>query len=600
MTTPRSRLPVIVAAALGLLIGAAVWDRVLAHHRPVYLVNGLPLPLTVELDGARVEVPAERWVATTLAEGEHGRVSVTATPASGEPIRWTTASGLEVRAGFADRWGGRTLLVLNPDAGAALLIEDAVYGPGGSTGPPTPGKPLLGPGLHRIEGVDLPFAPFPDTGPAGAKRRVSLVQAPPAAVLARWADQVPPAAALAYAQAHLAFAVDPASLATEELLDQLVRLASTADRAEEVERFLAPRVAPDARGVGAAPAGPGGIPWHRAYQEVVRRLGGQERLRETYGARLRAQPNDAAALYLAGRVAPNPSEAASLYRTATLRDPELAFAHHALAVLAFRRAEFAVAAEHAARAASLRPHDTAMSSLRDEARLAADQLEALARDLEPQQAERPLDLELHTLELALDIAAGDPTGAREEHRRFRERAAAAGEDPLQLGLLSELTLLDLLGDREGVLERAATVRDPERRARFQAQALLDLNRPGEAAPLLERGAAGPAIDLVASLVFARLGQDGEAQRWRDRARQRFAAGSAAERRVAELLEQPPTRPDPLLPLALSPTAKAVVLVTLAGDQPAEGRAAFLDLAARFNFRPTFPRHLLQRTIAERR
>ncbi len=581
-----------MAVLLGLSVGAVVADRLQAQARPLHVVNGFESPLEVTLDGGpALRVAPGAHTVTTLPEGRH-RAEATLAGSSGavvlEPVSFELGGD-----GVVARWLGRTTYVLAPGGGAALLLEEARYGP--DAPPPAPGELVAGAAFVTLVGIDHPFEPFDDEAPAGTRRRrVSRIEGRPLAVLAQLPAEVrTSSAALAYLEAQLRAAPERG----DALAPAYVALAREGDAAARARDFLRLGLA----GASARER----LAWHRAYQDVSEALApGDPALREEYARRLAAAAEDApgerAALhYLVGRVAADPRQAEAAYRAALACEEPFARAHHALAVLGLRQARFAAAARHAARARELAPDDRAVREVHDELRLALGEVAPLRDELEAALAARPLDLAAHLRLLAVLVDAGELALARERQQAFRQRIAARGDDPEQVALLAELQLRGYEGDAAGVLESARALRDPARRARLQAEALLELGRPSEAEPLL--GASPPAaLSLLLALERARLGEAAEASAARERARSALAAGGPDERAVAALLAADPSAPldlEAVRALDLSPPFKATLLLLLAADRPPAERGALLELAARYSFRPGSPRALLRRAAA---
>lgn len=566
----RGRTLALLGAAFagGLVLLGLINDRLTARARTLWVLNQSGAPLRVEVGGQRLELPSRREPAQlSLPEGRH---SVAVIDSAGG----TRQVELILEGDALDRLlGGRTF-VLNLEAAAPLVWETTYYGPDAPEGTT---RLSLGEVL-RFERVDHPFAPFPAEAPSGLHVRVGVTEGEPAALL----GSLPPGrrdeGALEFAAHHLRR--DPRDLA---LLELFVSAARRLERGALALELLRGRLA----------ARPVEVAWHRAYQDLRRDRGELAALREDYARLSAAAPGDARLRVLSARLADDPDAALQGYRAALDLDPAEPWAHYGLAVHLFRRARYAEARDHAQRAQRGLPRVAACANLVYQVRCAQGEWPTLALELAQALERRPLDFSLLRRLLEAQVGAERPEAARESVQAYRQRIGRrAPDDPRQLALLGELTLLELRGEWEQLAAKARALKARElgERLRFTAGLLLapsELPEPPDARRRLLRalalGAAGheSAAAARASALAA------------------LAAGTPAQQALARALTSESPDPQQLAPLALAPDDKAAALLLLAQAHPAQ-RAAALSLAERYAFRRLAPGPLLQRAIARLR
>ena len=525
--TPRRRLWFLLAGVLACGLTVLGVDRYKAAHQALWVVNGSPERLTLQLDEAEHVLPAGEALRLELASGEHvarirGAVEEVVT--------------LWVAPDAGQRWRGRAVYVLNPGGLAAVAWEEARYGP--SDGEDDPPRLLPREAFQRVDDVDLLDAPFPET--TGGRRLTRLVHlaGDPQHVAARLPCE--PAERLAYLEAHVLHLCRCATPPSGEagLLAAYRTLALERGEGERLRRTL-----------NAGLRQSSSVTYHRAYQDVELAAGAGDDLLAHYDSQL-SSTNTAKSNYLVGRLRRNPRHAEADYRAALGLDPEFAWAHHGLAYLLAGRGDFrdaVAAARRAGEHASQRPEFAAVLWV---ARLGAGEAGALfdALGFDPYAPRKGVDMasERRALEL---VAILDPDRLPQALEAFRAglptdaELAAYNEEFLAVaaGTVAELT-----HDGEGLLAAAGALQGTRAR-RFR---LLGLAASGRFAELETELTLGTPWELLRASFHAAQAGDGErAARWRDAAAEGFRARGPKGQALADGLTRAAVHPH-LLPLPL--------------------------------------------------
>lgn len=538
---------------VALVLAFVVATEAAARGRVLHVINATPSPARVSIDGgpARDLPPGERHV-LPLPEGDH--------VAEVERDGAKTTVPMTLRTPWLTRLGTLPAWVLNIEGAAPLVVETAVYAEGVAEARPP--RVLFGEPFVALEEVHLLFDRFPEEVEAStfALTRLDLLPGDPATVLARLPRSLPSARRMDWAELHLRL-----SPADERLLNgYLEQVESEEDRAR-CTAFLEAGL--DRRPVAVA--------WHRAHQDLLRARGREEELAARYARYLEATPQDAALLYLAGRLEVDAAAALARYEAALAADAAQAFAWHGKAFVAFARGEHDVALAAATKACELRPRDAEMAAFRDDVRLAMGRYDELQAELEAVLLKDPFADVAQRRLLEVLAAKGDLTGAVARHEAFTSAVRKHKELPEKVAAqkagVSALSLADLEGDLDRLLAVAREQPVSTRRLSHELAAHLGSGRVADAAALVVDGSPlrGPRYALLVSLGWSRAGDAAQARAWRAKAAE-WLVGSRRERRVAELLtsDRAPT-PAELDALALPAVEAATVYAALADAWPGE-------------------------------
>lgn len=544
LRSPGRKRRVVAAMALCLVAGGGLFaaDRYKAAHQPLWVTNGSPESLTLQLGEAEYVLPAGEALRLELASGEH---LARFRGALEEDV------ALRIAPDAGQRWRGRAVYVLNPGGLAAVVWEEARYGPGdGDDDPPRllPREPFL-----RVADVDLLGAPFPET--TGGRRLTRLVHlgGDPQHVATRLPCEL--AERLAYLEAHVLHlrrcATPPGGEAG--LLTAYRALAEELGEGERLRRTLS-------KGLRQSSS----VTYHRAYQDVELAAGAGDDLLAHYDTQL-GSSNTAKSNYLVGRLRRNPRHAEADYRAALGLDPEFAWAHHGLAYLLAGRGDFRDAVAAARRAVELDSQRPEFAEVLWLARLGAGEAGALFDELgfDPYAPRKGFDMasERRALELVAILDPDRLLQALEAFRAGLPTDAELAEYNEEFLAVAAGTVAELAGDGEGLLAAAEALQGTRAR-RFR---LLGLAVSGRFAELQTELAQGTPWELLRASFHAAQAGDGErAVRWRDAAAEGFRARGPKGQALADGLTRAAVQPDQL---PLPPRDGALYCAVLAQLHP---------------------------------
>lgn len=579
-------LPAAVLAAAASLFGA---DRYLSSRQKLHVVNGLPRPVSVRIDGgAELSVGAGARRELRLSEGRHRALI---RDSAGEE-----AVDFAIRNTLGQRWGGRRAFVLNPRGAATLLWHRKAYVNQDRAGAVPPGageshQVHFGRAFLDFPEVDYVFRPAPaqisvDSSASLVHRtELTVLSVPPAEALGYFPESAGLAQVMDFIELHLG--LDPAD---EALLGMYVLVAChEPGRVARCRRFLS-------AGLERRPVEVG---WHRACQEVCA-LPGQLDDREIsarYDRLLAAEPGNPALLYLRGRLAASGAEALGYYDRAIAADAKCAHAHLGRGMRLLSAADFAGAKRSLAEAARLDPQRLEFKLPLHSARLARGELQPLEAELAGLRRQERLKDYARALLLEVLLRKGDLAGAeRLAQECAAEIARESPGDPGEAGLQFRLLLLGCRGDHRATLEVCRRMKDGEVRRQYVLQARLGLGEMAAAEKLLPGDGPDGRTGLLMSVGWKLAGDAARAELWFARARRALEQGGRDGRLMARLLAEPGPAAAELLDAGLDPEDKALLLVAAASRRP-EDAGPLLDLAGRLNFRLAPPHHFLARAAA---
>jgi hypothetical protein len=331
------------------------------------------------------------------------------------------------------------------------------------------------------------------------------------------------------------------------------------------------------------------VPWHRVYQSLAEADVPEGELIAQYDRYLAAEPQNAALLYLRGRIDPDEAKAKEYYERAAKLDENLAWPWVGLAAQAVSWARWDEALAALKKAKALPLDDTELlEDLDHAARLGTKQARALidqyrtVLDSQPMNGATLVHL-LDALAIAGEASEIDPTITKWEGRLPDEFRSQIGPHIRALGLYQAGKVREC--------EELCRDTDLLQRAPARTYALMAAGKAREAAA--DAGLA-PALEdswnaLALSLALSLEGDPKEAARWRER-----AAEKCGQPRLAKALtaESPPAI-ESLPPMRLS--HKALVLAALAARFSAK-QDDYLALAAKLNVSRSPPYLIVKRAV----
>jgi tetratricopeptide (TPR) repeat protein len=562
-------------AAVLVVVTMLLLNEYRREHRTVYVRNEFGPSTSVVVDG-NIEVPPGRQTELVLGEGKH---HVVVSGAIDEEY------DMDVSTTYWQRWTYSPAWIINVGGAAQLLVEKLYYAER-----PRPSEPTLAAGenLLYVPHVDYLFVSPPQTLDVGSKggevvkQRLSIANESPKDVFYHLLNKGAPGAGLHYAESRLL--IDPAN---DDLLKEYVNAAAGASHTERAKQFLKRHF--DTRPVL--------ISWHRLFHELHTSAAEKSELIERYDALLVEQPNNAALLYLRGRLTPKKSVAREFYNRAIGADPQLSYPWMALGHQACTSGDWPKCKEYMQQALDCKADDSLQSTIQL-ARLALGEGDAMERECREQIASSepddalPIVVRLSTVL----VDRGDAEGAKQAISDWEARIPSAGN--VQTALEAYRGMLELMsGDLQAVERRVTSgTANPELRLGW----LLAVGQPKQAAgdstlaPQLE----SPWNALALSLAFDLTGMPSEAQLWRNQAADALAQLDFDEIAVAELLrsDQPPTE-EQLAEIGILPNEKSLLLAVLAMRFPAQ-HDELAVIAKHFDVQPSPYRPLVRKAIAQ--
>lgn len=580
----RSRVLWTAAAALLLLVGFLGANSYVRRHRTLHLVNGLPVPIVVDIDGGQtVTVGGQGHSSVVVAEGPH-RAVVREPKLGFDPVEFN------IRSNWFSGLFRSPAFVVDPSRSAVVVWQEVFYAAVAAIAPEGDSQVHFGEAFISYPHIDYPFQEFPRQLQLGRSRqrrktRIGLHSAPVENMVAvLFAAPQLAGDALAFTENHLRATPDDLML-----LAGYWALARQQKQFERCRDFLAARLADR----------PVLVNWHRTYQTIQEQLGAQAELVSQYEAWLAAEPDNSALLYLRGRCDPDRGAGLKYFELAIAADPQSAFPQFARSGVLLSRGEFTAAKEAASAACALRPNDAQMKTQLAKIRMALGEYDALEGAARTALIANPLSVADQERLLAVLVAANKLDAAQEAVNTFNAQVAAAQPQAApMLTRRAKNTLLYLQGDFQGLLAATAPPADADESALPRYQAQFELRQTIEPPAGIDPvpGEHGGFSLLCQSLAFAEQGNAAAAADAKARAIELFRAGRGDNRRTADILAKGAawTEQD-LDDLPLDPTQKCMVLIALAESAP--NRAApLLELAEKLNFERQFPYHFLKRTI----
>lgn len=559
-----------------------------AGHRRAFLVNGLDVPISIEMDGQAepIEVAAHGKTPIALAEGRH-RARVVA------PERFDRPSEFQIGGGLVARWFSGTIFIIDPTRSAAVNWERNTYAvherDRGYENRFYVAQPFL-----ALENIDFPFEEFPNEVEMDSGSRtkdkigLSLWEGSAVELAIVLPSALEDASALDFYESHLPFQEDQ-----QTLLTLYFQSAFKHDALSRCRDYLGKRV--DQRPVN--------LDWHRAYQHVDELMGDHDELVRQYDSWLAAEPDNSTLLYLRGRLEPLAPDSIVWFERALKVDPHNAHAESALANEFLTSGRFEEGLNAVNKALEANPDLDSALDVRESLLLATSDLRTLERQARAAINEQPLNFGAQQLLMKIAVMQGNVAQAK----RIQEEFAAVVHrdwptDPHELVLLSEYRLAALQGD--GALARSCAQKfsdnDKHWQAAFGAELLAgELEKAGQSLanmPDLGKG----YDDLSLSLAYTAQGNEAEARRWRAAAVEHLAMGDYGDRLAAELLAQAEAGDfdaERALQLTLEPEDKMLVLAAVA-DQSGERRGEVLELAEKLNFEPGIRHALLKKVLPQ--
>jgi len=562
-------------------------DAYLSNHQSLFVVNGLPRTITVEIDaGEAITVAPQQAVQLSIAGGSH-KAQVTS------PALAASETTFEIDSSRTSRWIRQPVHVLDPTRSAVVLWEETIY----SERPvdeATAYEIVVGQPLTSYDNADYLFKEFPnklnvdDTTEQVRKSRVGLQALTPAVLVIYKPEWLDDPEILDFFETHL-----PCEEATEQSLRYYVSAASNHNALERCHRFLESHLDKQ----------PLDIAWHKMFQ-VVAAWQGEETLKARYDGLLADEPNDPTLLYLRGRLETSGQAATPFYRRAVAQDPQHPQSIGAIGYTAATMGDFVAALESLEQALAIDENVSNASDLRNKLMIALAKHTELEAELAKQVTEPPFNYGAVQTLMTSQATRNRIDLAQQTHGNFTRMVAAAWpEDPHHLVAQSAMHLHLLSGDKSAALQTAKSFTDVDRKNSYLVLCGLlhdDLAAAEQIIPQL------PSIGQGAKWVWLSLASQTRDQAASDRYRRlaaQFLEKHANDSAVIARLLLGDLEPDAAAQTAYNlesePDLKAAVLLLVA-DSAGEQSARLVELAERLSLLPSDYQPLLKAAIAGRK
>ncbi|MEM7453582.1 MAG: hypothetical protein AAF456_04425 [Planctomycetota bacterium] len=328
------------ACVVLLFVGAMFLAHSRSQSRAVHVVNGLAQEITIRIDdGPELTVPRTGWVKARIPEGSH-QVAIVSPPGLSE-------RSFSFETSFREQIFSTPVFVLDPVGSAVVYHEKIVY----SEDPQDddPGNEFdyhVGQLLYKFNGIDFPFAPFPDEIEVDStihktyRDRVDFEPLDPEQFLTGQLD-ASPEKQLFVTEQILTVAPD-----NGDFWVSYAGIAMSHNQLERCAEFVKPHLSVD----------PVNVKMHRFYQSVCGQIPDRSQaLAADYDEYLSSDPDNADLIYLRGALLPVVSGSMVYMNAALDIDPEHVHSMKALAFDLNSTGDHSGAAELLARALQLEP-----------------------------------------------------------------------------------------------------------------------------------------------------------------------------------------------------------------------------------------------------
>ena len=484
----------------------------------------------------------------------------------------TKQIAVDLRSPYFSRWLSSPIWVVDVEGLSSVFVNKIHYSLN-----PKPSESLwLDEGLNFVPHVDYAFEQPPASlkveGRNTVVTKVHLGTMPlqPTSVLLGRIMQPDQSVALTFAEGHLDRSPNDSSL----LSVYAFRVKGDGNE-QRVAEFLKSKLWRQ----------PISVAWHRTYQSLKSVGSKHAELLTEYDAQLEKDPNNAALLYLRGRISPTRAEQMKFFRQSFEKGGEQqGWPAMGLAIDAANRGEWAEAKEWCDKAVPALRGDQSFRTFWHTVQMAngdTTELEGMYR-----QALQGNDLaEMLTAVFRLSdalAAKAKPDDVRREYLAWWNRVS--GGKPSANGRTTYELMIDYVcGDTGAFLKKQPNL-EPKEMTSYQFQFLIATGQPEVAAKL-------PDLDtlmddwtepLALSVSFAMKGSQADAETWRAKACEELRKGDSDAVRAAGLLERDTAPTDAELDeIVMRNTDTPILLVALAQRFP-DRKAELNQRAAKLN------------------
>lgn len=575
-TAPWIRKTVIASLILGpILIILAGANEYIRRHRTLYVLSGFAQPVQVSIDGGpsvtvnRTKIP--------ISEGRH-QISITG------PI--TRQIEAEFRTSYFSRWLSSPMWVMDIEGLSNLYVSHVHY----AVNPRPNDTEWLTEEVNFVPHVDYPFEQPPPTlkldseGSEVTKILVGTMPSAPASTLMAKMQQPDRSIALTFAEGHLA--QNPKDAMLLGLYCQTAK-----DEAEQgrVQQFLQSRLWND----------PISVEWHRAYQSLKSVESQPDQLLAEYDVQLQKAPNNAALLYLKGRISLDRAEQLRLFRQSFRQnDRNQGWPAMALAVDSANRGDWSEAKQMCDLAEEKLGQDPSVRNISHSIQMALGECERGESEYREQLKGNDLPNMMTAIFYLTESLAsqGKYDQVRSEYLTWWNQISG-GRANAQGRTTYELLIDYLCGDTDAFLRKQADLQ-PDELSFYQFQFLLATGQPDAALKLpdLPELTTEWSNQLALSVSFELQGNKAESEQWLAKSIATLRSEDPDAVRAAECLSRDRAPTDAELDEIILRIAETpLFLVALAQKFP-DRRADLKQRAAKLNVGRLAPYLLVKQTI----
>lgn len=541
-----------LTVAASLLISIVANGISAMHNHTIWLVNGAPIPYSVEVDGNRYPLTPYGAKRIKVRLGKH-QMQTHGLPGRNLPISFSYKTSL-IRQKLENH-----ALVLNPDAMAVMVEETLIEGQ-------KTNHYQFGDVINALEGIDYPFSSFPVW--SGTKRsaqtrlfhhiptnHLELVE-----VLRTHGN---PADAAQYARRALM--INPSGPETIPLLEIATHDLPT----KEAQVFLR-------HGTSILPPLP---EWHVFYQDLIAALQPEYDLQAEYAELCKAHPSAPLCSYLLGRVVLNRSTAHKFFEKSENGTGSQGRGYHAIAYDLLCAGQFKEALPYVEKAIQKSPDHPGFKELAQQIHLALNQYTVLLQQVEASLESEPDNGEWLANKVKYLTLLGEHKAATEAASSSESTAYYYAARYYAVGNTTDyLECLMASGQKNVRLQQFLHAGD--------VQAAHDFITQNE-----ERAYTAHLILYCAAKHH---GHPGIAESALAKSIAGLTPTTSARREEISMLSSP-TAPSvkQLLELRIPPQEKAILCTALGYKFP-DRRETFFKLSKKFNHTPEYPQLLLKK------
>lgn len=566
---PKLVFPVMLVLAFVIYTISAF---VIGLTREVYLINGLDIPYTIDLNGkSKTLEPMSREI-IRLREGT---IKVDIKDLNTDEKNLSA----EIKTPFWSRPFNRSIFVMNPDKAAVLLWQETLYeaNPGANMDYVPPYQYYAGKFLYELDEVDYLFVDFPEeiTIREGSKiKKTQLMQLDKEEIASNnihIMQDLSPDEAKAYAKASLVQGDD-----NELNVFTLVGVFGPDDNLDFLKPLLAER--------------PVRINLHRAYQTHMEMYYPSYDLVGEYSQYLEKDKNNNDLCYLLSRILDDPARAEELLLKSVEGSNPCVYGYYGLGYQRLSEARFDDALTFLQKAVEALPEQTSFREIYYSSLLAKGEYDTLLLKYRAERDNNPFSIELASEEIQLHMYKGDRESAERVVSEYVDSIGNVYADSVQLSKdYLEGVIAYFSNDEKTYAEKIANIKTPE----FEFQNAFIKGEYDKASTLAKDTSYSGSAHLMLYLA-----QDNpeDASKHLANAIESFRCGGITERILADYLSGDKSfSVDEVKSLVINPEIKCIVLAAFGKLKP-DYRKELFSLAGKMNYDKKFPYIFISRVV----